>query len=230
MNFNNTTEFFEMVADETLTNIDIKRYVQTITDNHNLEFLKSLQFDIGVFISMYREDLEEEITDKDWEEKIEYYKEKGEEMPLLKHTNWERKIKERKGEPYEHLPEFTYSYDKEKIFYPYAMFRIRQLEFYIKNLIKDNENPQPTKPNKPNKSLLFEGKDLNLSERYKIANKVLKIDKEIRKLNAKDLEKHRLLAYILGCDITNARNLMNGTYKSKDRDLTNYFNELGLKE
>jgi len=89
---------------------------------------------------------------------------------------------------------------------------------------------QIIKPSKPNKSLLFEGKDLNLLERYKIANKVLNIDKAIRKLNIKDLEKYQLLAYILGCDKDNARNLMNGTYNGKDRDLSNYFNDLGLKE
>jgi hypothetical protein len=83
---------------------------------------------------------------------------------------------------------------------------------------------------KINKSLLFEGKDLNLSERYKIANKVLNVDKVIRKLNIKDLEKYQLLAYILGCDKDNARNIMNGTYSSKDRDLSKYFNDLGLNE
>ena len=82
---------------------------------------------------------------------------------------------------------------------------------------------------KPNKSLLFEGKDLNLLERYKIANKVLNVDNAIRKLNIQDLEKYQLLAYILGCDKDNARNLMNGTYNAKDRDLSQYFNDLGLK-
>lgn len=93
-----------------------------------------------------------------------------------------------------------------------------------------NETPQLTKPTKPNKSLLFEGKDLNLSERYKIANKVLDIDKKIRTLNIGELEKYQLLAYILGCNKDNARNIMNGSYNSKDRDLSNYFNDLGLNE
>ena len=77
---------------------------------------------------------------------------------------------------------------------------------------------------------MFEGKDLNLSERFKIANKVLDIDKKIRTLNIRDLEKYQLLAYILGIDKDNARNLMNGTYKSKDRDLTDYFNDLDLNK
>ena len=85
-------------------------------------------------------------------------------------------------------------------------------------------------PKKTNKSLLFEGKELNLSERFRIANKVLDIDKKIRTLNIPELEKYQLLAYILGCDKDNARNLMNGQYKSKDRDLSNYFNDLDLKE
>jgi hypothetical protein len=103
---------------------------------------------------------------------------------------------------------------------------------YLKiiDFLDSKKVPQIIKPSKPNKSLLFEGKELNLSERFKIANKVLNIDKEIRKINIKELERHQLLAYILGCDITTARNLYNGTYNSKDRDLSNYFNDLGLKE
>lgn len=89
---------------------------------------------------------------------------------------------------------------------------------------------QHSKPMKQNKSLLFDGKELNLSERFKIANKVLDIDNKLRTLNIRDLEKYQLLAYILGCDKDNARNLMNGSYKSKDRDLTAYFDELKLKK
>jgi hypothetical protein len=230
MNFNNTNEFFEEVATGNVTIIDIKRYVNSITDNHNLEYLKSLKYDLSFFIFMYNEDLHAEITDADWQEKFKYYKEKGEKIPVIRYENFERKLNEKKGLPFEHLPEFTESFDVEKIFYPYELFSIKQLENYIKNLIENNENPQTKKPTKPNKSLLFEGKNLNLSERYKIANKVINIEKQIRTLNIKELEKHQLLAYILGCDKDNARNLYNGTYNSKDRDLSNYFNELGLNE
>jgi hypothetical protein len=93
-----------------------------------------------------------------------------------------------------------------------------------------NEIRQQTTKQKPNKSLLFDGKELNLSERFKIANKVLGIDTKIRTLNIQDLEKYQLLAYILGCDKDNARNLMNGSYKAKDRDLSTYFNDLGLNK
>jgi hypothetical protein len=99
------------------------------------------------------------------------------------------------------------------------------------NLIVENDNLQrlSSKP-KTNKSLIFEGSPLNLSERFKIANEVLGIDKKIRTLNIPDLEKYQLLAYILGIDKDNARNLMNGSYKSKDRDLSTYFNDLGLNK
>lgn len=81
-----------------------------------------------------------------------------------------------------------------------------------------------------NKSLLFDGKPLNLLERFKIADKVLGIDQKIRTLNIGDLQKYQLLAYILGCDKDNARNLMNGCYKSKPRDLSTYFNDLDLNK
>lgn len=99
------------------------------------------------------------------------------------------------------------------------------------NIMVENDNLQPIKPTgktKQNKSLLFEGKELNLSERFKIANKVLGLDTKIRKLNIQDLEKYQLLAFILGCDKDNARNLMNRRYNSKDRDLSTYYNDLGL--
>jgi hypothetical protein len=77
-----------------------------------------------------------------------------------------------------------------------------------------------------NKSSIFQGKELNLLERFKIANSVLDIDKKIRTLNIQELKKYELLAYILGCDKDNARNLMNGTYNAKCRDLSNYLKEL----
>lgn len=99
---------------------------------------------------------------------------------------------------------------------------------FLDERMRELQSPEP-KP-KQNKSLLLDGKGLNLSERFKIANEVLGIDKKIRTLNIPDLEKYRLLAYILGCDKDNARNIMNGTYDSKDRDLTSYFDDLGLNK
>lgn len=230
MSFNSTNDFFEMVATGNVANIDIKRYINSITDNHNLEYLKSIAYDLSLFISIYSEDLMAEFTEKDWLEKINYYEERGEEIPVIVYENIERKLNKTKGKPFEHLPEFRERYDVEKIFYPYDLFSIRQLEYYIKTIIDNNENPQLTKPNKSNKSLLFNGKELNLSERFKIANEVLGIDNKIRTLKIGDLEKYQLLAYILGCDKDNARNLMNGSYKSKDRDLSIYFNDLGLNK
>jgi hypothetical protein len=81
-----------------------------------------------------------------------------------------------------------------------------------------------------NKNLLLNGKDLNLSERFKIANEILDIGNTIRRLNIKDLEKYKLLSYIINCSEDNARHLMNGKYNSKDRDLTGYFKGLNLNK
>ena len=75
---------------------------------------------------------------------------------------------------------------------------------------------------------MFNGKDLNLSERFKIANKVLNIDNKLRTLKINDLKKYELLSFILNCNKDNARDLMNGNYPSKDRDLTPYFDDLNL--
>ncbi|WP_447635839.1 hypothetical protein [Flavobacterium microcysteis] len=228
--YKDTNTFFDEIVSGNLASIDIKNHIKLITDNHKLEHLKTLGHDLSFYIFMLRGELDGNITKEDWDKKFEYYNSKGETMPKERYENSMRKLKKQRGLPYEDEPEFNEYYDKEKIFYPYDLFTIKQVEFYIKKLIKDDENPQSVKPIKPNKSLLFEGSSLNLSERFKIANKVLNIDKTIRMLNIKELEKYQLLAYILGCDKDNARNLMNGSYNSKDRDLSNYFNDLGLKE
>jgi len=68
------------------------------------------------------------------------------------------------------------------------------------------------------KSLLLQGKHLNLSERYQIAIGTIGINKSIKKLNISDMEKYKLLGYILGCDETNARHLMNDTYTANIRE------------
>lgn len=86
------------------------------------------------------------------------------------------------------------------------------------------------KVKKSNKNLLLDGRDLNLSERFKIANEVLNMDKTIRILKIKDLEKYKLLSYILNCSEDNARHLMNSKYPSNDRDLTDYLKELNLNK
>ena len=64
---------------------------------------------------------------------------------------------------------------------------------------------------------LHDGKKLNLSERYEIAKYILEIDNKIRTLNIPDMEKYKLLGYILGCNNTNARHIMNGQYQGKIR-------------
>jgi len=82
--------------------------------------------------------------------------------------------------------------------------------------------------NKETKTLLIQGKKLNLLERYEIAKDILDIDNKIRRLNISDTEKYKLLGYILGCNTTNARHIMNGKYQGKIREnvINEYLNSL----
>lgn len=77
-------------------------------------------------------------------------------------------------------------------------------------------------PNTPaansNKSNLFNGKSLNLTERIKIANAILNFEGQIRKLNISDTDKYQLMSYILGNDVSNVRNVVNGTRPNKIRE------------
>jgi hypothetical protein len=99
----------------------------------------------------------------------------------------------------------------------------------IPNKLRNEITPQ-TIQQKPNKSLMFGGINLNIKDRYRILNKVLDFDKKVHPLNIGELEKYQLLAYILGIDKDNARKLMCGSHDAKDNDLTPYFNDLGLNK
>lgn len=100
------------------------------------------------------------------------------------------------------------------------------LRYFEMQLNRINQN----KSVKKESSLLYQGRKLNLSERYKIANKVLDIESKLRTLNISEMDKHELLSFILGCNKDNARNLMNGRYTSNDRDLTGFYNEYDLNK
>lgn len=143
--FKSTNHFFEKVATGNVANLDIKRYVNLITENHKLENLKTLEYDISFFIFILSEDLQAEIKDEDWQKKFEYYKQKGEKMPFYKVPNLDYIINKKKGLPYENIPEFVESFDTEKIFYPHALFSIRQLENYVKKLISEKNEPSDPK-------------------------------------------------------------------------------------
>ena len=58
---------------------------------------------------------------------------------------------------------------------------------------------------------LINGIKPNITERYKIANEVLDIYKNINSKNISATEKHKLLAHIMGCNQQTARELFNGT-------------------
>lgn len=105
---------------------------------------------------------------------------------------------------------------------------IKKLEYDIEFYnIKLSRLPKPTRKEAAN---LLNGKQLNLSERFTIAKEVLNIESVLRTLNIAELQKYELLAFIMGCNKDNARDLMNGNYNSKDRDLKEYIQSLKLKK
>lgn len=180
--------------------IRIEKY-RTLTEDHN----KYLNFSNEDFLQLYKTENAEQI--KGFLTEYTYQ----EVDPLIKEIHLER-FKAQKTTPFRNGNTYVWFYENK-----------------LNKLLLANTNQSQQKET-ANKNLLLNGKDLNLSERFKIANKVLDIDKTLRKLNIKDLEKYKLLSYIMNCSEDNARHLMNGKYNSKDRDLTAFFNELNLNK
>jgi hypothetical protein len=138
--YKNTKQFFKEVAKGNATNIDIKNYIKLITENHKIEHLKTLKKDLEFFIFQYREELESNINKNDIELKIKYYKDKGLEIPQKKEKNIMRFLKEKKGLSIESEPEYNIYLDMEKIFYPYELFTLRQIDNYINGIIENSIN------------------------------------------------------------------------------------------
>ena len=222
--FKNTTKFFEKVASGYLGQIDTENYIKKITNDFELKKLKVLKKDIQLFIDVYRAELQDKISNEMIEEKIKEYKIKEMELPI---NYFDAVIHKDTGEV---LFEAGKEIDLEKLFFPFELYSINQVNFYIDNLIKENENPKVIEPIKLNKNLLFNGKPLNLLERYQIANKVLDIENKINTLNITKDKKNELLSYILDCNIDNAKKLLNGNYDAKPRNLKSYFKDLDLTE
>jgi hypothetical protein len=136
--FKSTNNFFKKVYKGNVSDIDIKNYVYVITENEHHKLI-TLQKDLSFFIFVIKDEIESNITPENWTEKIEYYSKKGENIPSEIHTNYISKKLNERNENKELKEEFEY-YDLEKIFYPYELFCIRQLENYINNLIGLKEN------------------------------------------------------------------------------------------
>lgn len=92
-----------------------------------------------------------------------------------------------------------------------AMQKFLKNEFDFYHL-KHVELRLATKQRKTNKKNLINGKQLNLADKYYLANEVFGIGTTLRDLDhLSDAERHIFLSHILGCNQQTARELYNGT-------------------
>jgi hypothetical protein len=154
--FENTTKFFDEVSKCYATKIDIINYVKKITDNHQIDNLKTLKNDLDIFIQMYIGELEDEITDEMIDDRIKYYESKNIEIP---YTKYPFEINPITGET---IMSENKVIDLEKMFYQHQMFCIRSLEKHIESLIntdeqiKKNQTPKHDNIFSNNGFILFE--------------------------------------------------------------------------
>lgn len=129
---------------------------------------------------------------------------------------------------YSHIYEFIEGIALASTYNAFVSIQRQEKEETEENEENIKENIYDQYLPKSNKSLIFCGKRLNLTERIKIANEVLNFEGQIRKLNILDTEKYQLMAYILGNDVSNVRNVINGTRpnKIKEKELNTYLKDL----
>jgi len=133
--FKTTNDFFELVRTGNVTNIDIQEFVYKKTKKHNIDKLKTLLKDIEFYLFVEKDFLIGEITPQMWDEKHNYYKERGEQTPYVKFENIMKKLKEKKGIDTSNEPDFHTHYDAESLFFPSEFWCIYQLKKYVTTLI-----------------------------------------------------------------------------------------------
>lgn len=154
--FKNTTQFFRKVYNDIVPKIDQDNYVRLITDNHNLEKLKTLYFDLEIYISDQIENLEGNIHSEQIQIKIEEYKKIDKEVPYKTIKNIKYEIAQRKNLPLDGISETIKILDLDTMFYGLEMYPIRKLKneigLLIRNLKKqelEKESVFTTKSNSP---------------------------------------------------------------------------------
>lgn len=133
--YRDTNHFFDEVKSGNATTIDIKNYVRTITDNHSLELLKSLNFDFLCYKDYYISEIESEISTELINEKIKEYHSIGIEVPKHIYKN-PINIELNKKNGNKNLNETGEQLDLEQMFYPHRLFTLNQLERYLKDLLE----------------------------------------------------------------------------------------------
>jgi hypothetical protein len=140
--FNNTNDFFDLVREGNVSQIDIQEFVYKKTKKHKTDKLTTLLKDIEFYLFTEKENLIAEITPEMWEEKHNYYKAKGENIPYKEIENIMIKLKKNKGIDTKDEPKYYRYYDEIELFFPTEFFCIYQLKNYITKLIQNTNAKQ----------------------------------------------------------------------------------------
>jgi hypothetical protein len=136
--FKNTNQFFSKVFEGKVTFIEQQNYIESITGNYDLKKLRTLSFDLTIFISNKREELEDKIENENIENEIKRYKELGLKIPYRDALNLEYFSAEIANLPLENIPKTIQVVDLIEMFHSSKSFNINNL----KNRIKESINKQ----------------------------------------------------------------------------------------
>jgi len=140
--FKSTSEFFEEVTEGHVNQLDIINYIESITDNHNVDKLNALSLDLDLHIFDLEGFLYNTLTKEEEENMIEEYKKSGKELPYTEVPNHKFLWKKSDGIKDENQPKTIRILNKEEVFYPYELIHIKQLNDHIRELISERTNQE----------------------------------------------------------------------------------------
>lgn len=195
--FKNTTHFFRKVYNDIVPKIDQDNYVRLITDNHNLEKLKTLYFDLEIYISNQIENLECNIHSEQIQIKIEEYKKTEKEVPYKTLKNIKYEIAQRKNLSLDGISETIQILDLDTMFYGLELYPIRKLKIEIGLLIRNLKKQQLEKESRTRQEQLIGAENFKFENKFDEVDESKVIEYFVEKLvNKKFLTKETLDSYL----------------------------------
>ena len=130
--FKNTNHFFRKVFEGEVTFTEQDNYIESISCNYDLKKLKTLSFDLTIFISNKIEELESGIDNDQIASAFERYKELGLEVPYKDVLNLNYFFSKFGNLPLENIPKNNRVVDLMEMFYGRELFNIRSLQHKIR--------------------------------------------------------------------------------------------------
>jgi|GEM_PF-3581973 len=197
VNKNSTVyNFFDEVRNDEFAETDILKSLKDLSEDFNMEILKSIRTDLEFYLHTEREKKESEYNSIDINNAIEQMKSNGLEIPYLKKTQIEnltkKQIENRKSAEEKGFDFDAQILNKEQLLFPFEFYSLYRLRDLISEKLKNENSDKFIK----SINTLFDNQNASLDELTKRYEQVT-IEQNLNSTKQKDINPKRLTAPVI---------------------------------